>query len=176
MIVALVVGLLAAGVYLFLLAVADGILVAVVAMLLLAGLAVGGWIALVVAVRDDDIGPTRQRWRRRGAETRPWPQRLVMLQGVLLQSADSAGAEHQRLRPLLRDIASERVGATYGFVMDADPARSSALLGALAWELLRPDRPWPEDRRAPGRGLAQLSAVVDAIEEVGGEGAGGHAG
>jgi hypothetical protein len=173
MIRALLAGLLAGAGYGFVLAVTDDLVMVVVTTLLLIGLAIGGWVTLVAVTRSESA-PGERRARRGRREV--WPQRLVTLRGVLAQAVETAGAEHQRLRPLLRDIAAQRVQSGHGFAMDADPARARLLLGEPAWELLRPERPWPDDRRGPGRGLARVTEIVNAIEKVGSEDARGHAG
>ena len=40
------------------------------------------------------------------------------------------------------------------------------MLGEDAWELLRPDRPEPRDRDAPGIPLRRLRTVVDTLEQL----------
>ena len=65
---------------------------------------------------------------------------------------------HFRLLPHLREIAQarlERAGA------DAGPET----LGRW-WELLRPDRPAPDDRFAPGIREAELRALVADLERM----------
>jgi len=73
---------------------------------------------------------------------------------------------HTRLRPLLRDIAAHRLRARYGVELDAEPGRARGLVGAAAWELVRPDRPFPEDRLAEGPKLGELAAVVEELEAI----------
>lgn len=73
---------------------------------------------------------------------------------------------HARLRPLLRDIAAHRLRARYGVELDAEPGRARELVGAAAWELVRPDRAFPEDRLAKGPELAELAGVVDELEAI----------
>jgi hypothetical protein len=66
---------------------------------------------------------------------------------------------HFRLLPHLREIAQcrlERGGKTSG----------PDTLGRW-WELLRPDRPEPEDRFAPGIKAAELRALVSDLERMG---------
>ena len=46
------------------------------------------------------------------------------------------------------------------------PEQAQALLGDAAWSWLHPDRPEPRDRWAPGPALAELTAVVDALEKI----------
>ena len=55
---------------------------------------------------------------------------------------------HYRLRPLLRELAATRIaGGTASSSTPPEPR--PRLLGPDAWELVRPDRPPPEDRPRP---------------------------
>jgi hypothetical protein len=71
---------------------------------------------------------------------------------------------HFHLRPMLREIAGARLGARHGCDVDGPQARR--LLGEQAWELLRSDRPPPEERFAPGIPPAELDAMLDRIETL----------
>jgi hypothetical protein len=73
---------------------------------------------------------------------------------------------HARVRPVLRDIAAHRLRARYGVDLDAEAGRARELIGAHAWELVRPDRPAPEDRLARGPNVAELRLVVEDLEEI----------
>ena len=66
---------------------------------------------------------------------------------------------HFRLLPHLREIAQCRLEQT-GKTSDPET------LGRW-WELLRPDRPEPEDRFAPGIKQAELRALVADLERMG---------
>jgi hypothetical protein len=81
-------------------------------------------------------------------------------------STYSAFHLHARLRPVLRDVAAHRLRARYGVELDAEPARARELVGATAWELVRPDRPPPADRLSTGPTLADLRLVVDELEAI----------
>ncbi|MFL5925427.1 MAG: hypothetical protein ACJ77E_00635 [Gaiellaceae bacterium] len=65
---------------------------------------------------------------------------------------------HYRLLPHLREIAQCRLER-------AGKAPSPETLGPW-WELLRADRPEPEDRFAPGIKQAELRALVDDLERM----------
>ena len=67
---------------------------------------------------------------------------------------------------MLREIAANRLLLRHGFDLDKRPDEARALLGEPAWSWLRPDRPEPRDRWAPGPPLAELTAVVDALERI----------
>ena len=76
-----------------------------------------------------------------------------------------AGEMHWRLRPLLREVAA--AGLRRRRVdLDADPIAARALLSPRTWELVRPDRPRPDDPFAPGLGRDELQAVLDDLEAL----------
>jgi len=88
---------------------------------------------------------------------RPLPEVERMKREVALACA-SAYDLHARLLPHLREIADARLERT-----GRSPGPET--LGA-SWELLRPDRPEPEDRFAPGIKEAELRALVDALARL----------
>jgi len=73
---------------------------------------------------------------------------------------------HARLRPVFRDIAAHRLRARYGVDLDREAGRARELVGAQAWELVRPERPPPDDRLARGPALADLARVIDELEAI----------
>jgi hypothetical protein len=73
---------------------------------------------------------------------------------------------HNRVRPVLREIAANRLQSRYGIDLDAEPVRARELVGAATWDLVRPDRPVPADRLATGLSVAELSAVVTELESM----------
>jgi hypothetical protein len=73
---------------------------------------------------------------------------------------------HARVRPVLRDIAAHRLRTRYGVELDAEAGRARELIGAHAWELVRPDRPAPQDRLGRGPTLAELKLVVEELEAI----------
>ncbi len=90
------------------------------------------------------------------------PSDLVRIEREITFGTTSAGHLHTRLLPLLREAAAARAGID----LDLDPVRARAALGAETWELLRPDRPEPEDRSAPGLALREVRNVVDSLERL----------
>ena len=114
--------------------------------------------------RPDD--PLGRGWRH--PRPQPVPEALGERRAIVdaLRFAQaSAVACHDQLRPLLREIADRRLRAV-GHRLDQDPAAAS-ILGPVAWDLLRPDRAAPPRGRARGPQLAELAAVVDAIDRIG---------
>jgi hypothetical protein len=88
---------------------------------------------------------------------KPLPELEKLNREVTLATA-SAYDLHFRLLPHLREIAQcrlERNGHT----------ASPETLGRW-WELLRPDRPAPEDRFAPGITQADLRALIADLDRM----------
>jgi hypothetical protein len=90
------------------------------------------------------------------------PPELVRIERELTLGMTSAGHLHTRLLPLLREAAAARLGIDF----DLRPERARAALGDESWELLRPDRPVPIDRNAPGLSLRRVRALVDSLERL----------
>ena len=100
---------------------------------------------------------------RSRAERPGRPPELVRVERELTLGAGSAGQLHARLLPLLRDAASARLLAAHCVELERRPEAARSLLGDEAWELLRPDRPAPADRHAPGLSLARITRLVERI-------------
>jgi hypothetical protein len=124
----------------------------------------GGLLMLGIVAGAGDSVPRRQRSEldRALSESEPRGQRIPELERtqreVTLATA-TAYDLHVRLLPHLREIAQsrlERTGKTSG----------PDTLGRW-WELLRPDRPEPDDRFAPGIKQAELRALVSDLERMG---------
>jgi hypothetical protein len=110
--------------------------------------------------------PRRRRPRRaRPAEALP-PKGLSAMERQVGMARGSAGDVHERLSPLLREIARDRL-TTAGIDLDRDPELAAEALGAETWELVRPDRSPPSDRHGPGASLAHIRAAVSSLEAIG---------
>ena len=94
------------------------------------------------------------------------PPELVRVERELVLGMESQGHLHQRLLPLLRAAAAARLAAKHHVDMERRPQAAREILGDEAWELLRPDRPEPVDRQAPGIRRAQLTRIVDVLESI----------
>jgi hypothetical protein len=90
------------------------------------------------------------------------PSEVVRIEREITLGTSSAGNLHARLLPLLRDAAAARLAIDF----DLHPGRARAALGDETWELLRPDRPVPEDRNAPGLPLRRVHSIVDQLERL----------
>ena len=82
------------------------------------------------------------------------------------QSVASSFHLHTRLRPLLREIAAHRLSMRFGVDLHREHERARELIGSEAWELVRPERPPPSDRLAPGPPASHLSKVVEELERI----------
>ena len=118
-------------------------------------------IALLVLTR---MARTEEEWERAVSElenalaprkpARTRPAELVRMERDITLSIANAGEFHARLRPLLLSIASARVRLP------------QEALDAGTWDLLRPDRPAPTDRSAPGLPLRRIAELTDAVEKL----------
>jgi hypothetical protein len=82
---------------------------------------------------------------------------------VLVKSATlTAGAAHHRLRPVLCAIAEERLRGHHGITLDHP--RAAEMFSPESWDMLRPDRPVPDDRLAPGITVSALARLLDDLE------------
>jgi hypothetical protein len=84
------------------------------------------------------------------------PPELVRVEREITLGVSNAGHLQRRLVPLLRDVAVARLNAPL----------TRERVGDEAWELLRPDRPAPDDLHAPGASLEQIRRVVARLEEL----------
>lgn len=102
----------------------------------------------------------------RGRGAAPPLAELARLEREVTLAAGSAFDEHFRLRPTARAIAGGLLATRHGVDLDRDPQRARALLGDEVWELVRGDRPPPEDRHGPGIGRARLERVLERLEAL----------
>lgn len=110
--------------------------------------------------------PRRPPWRRRRRASRSAPD-LAAVDRLLNLSVSSAEDAHVRLRPLVAGLARQRLADHTGVRLDGDPDVAAAAVGPDVWELVRPDRPRPPDRRGRGIAPAQLRRVVESLERIG---------
>jgi hypothetical protein len=120
--------------------------------------------------RPDRLRPRRRRARLRPARRRGTTPDLASLDRLLSLSVANAEDVHGRLRPLVTEIARQRLADHTGVRLDADPEAAAAALGPDTWELVRPDRPRPLDRRARGLAPERLRAIVESLERIGATG------
>jgi hypothetical protein len=101
-----------------------------------------------------------------GGRTRPLPGSLARLQQETALGVAGSFDLHFRLRPRLRRLASDLLDARRGVSLDDEPERARALLGDEAWEVVRADRPEPEDRLARGLPINDLRRIVESLERI----------
>jgi hypothetical protein len=107
----------------------------------------------------------RHRRERRADEPSTDAADLARIERAVASGTASAGDLHLRLRPILRDIATDGL-RRHGIELDADPARAQALLAPATWEIVRPGRPAPTDAFARGLPADQLDVVIDDLEAL----------
>ena len=125
-------------------------------------------LALVRATREAAPSASSSDFDRALAEMarRPSDSGELSLVNDVKQSIASAFHLHVRLRPVLREIAAHRLWMRFGVELDRDQAQARELVGADAWELVRPNRPPPTDRLASGPRPAELRTVVEQLERI----------
>jgi hypothetical protein len=94
------------------------------------------------------------------------PEELLRMERELVLGSADADHAHRRLLPLLRDTAAARIAARHGFELERRPEAAQALLGEDAWDLLRRDRPPPEDRHGPGVPPGRVAALIERVESL----------
>jgi hypothetical protein len=122
--------------------------------------------ALLMLVVVSAVGAAVPRARRseltRALDDRPAPPagvpQLAKVEREVTLALGSAYDLHARLLPHLREVAAARLERT-----GRRPGPET--LGRW-WELLRPDRPEPRERFAPGIREAELRALVADLEKL----------
>ena len=134
-------------------------LLAEIVLVALAGLAIAILLARLPVPR-----PIR-RGRRRAPEAAR-PEQLTRLERLVLTAGTSPTHAHAYLRPVLVEIAADRL-ATRGQALERMPAAvGRQLLGDRLWDLVRPDRPFPHDRHGPGVQVGELAAMLEVLERL----------
>lgn len=129
------------------------------------GLVVLAGIVVAVCVsRLPDARPTRGR--RRAAPAPARPEQLLALERLVGSAGTSAVHVHAYLRPLLVEIASRRLAARGQTLARMPEPAARELLGNRLWDLVRSDRPFPEDRRGPGVAPQELRAMLEVLERL----------
>jgi hypothetical protein len=103
---------------------------------------------------------------RRRPDRLALPAELESIARMLALSSASGVYVSNRLRPEVRAIAREVLISRQGIDLDAEPVAARGMLGPTLWELLRPDRPAPDDHESPGLAPQVLAAIVAELEEV----------
>ena len=113
----------------------------------------------------ETLPPMRRPASRKASSTGAVSGDRERLDRVVSTATTHAGDLHVRLRPILREIAADGLRRR-GVELDAQPQAARALLAPETWELVRPDRPRPDDAFARGLAPARLDAVLDDLEAL----------
>jgi hypothetical protein len=109
--------------------------------------------ALVAALEREPSPPVR-------------PAELERLEREVYLGAATAFDLHFRLRPVLREVAEQRLADYRGLRLDRGGNAVEQALGEELWELLRLDREPPERRHAPGAGVGGVRDAVERLEAL----------
>jgi hypothetical protein len=91
---------------------------------------------------------------------------LTRLEQLVALGIASAFEFHRGLRLRLRALAAGLLAHRSGLSLDEAPTAAREIVGEETWELVRSDRPLPEDRLARGVPLEDLSRVVESLERI----------
>lgn len=134
-------------------------LLAEIVLVVLAGVVVATCVTLL-----PDARPT---WRRPlGGPAPARPAQLVALERLVVTSGTSAIHVHAYLRPLLVEIAAPRLAARGRTLERMPDAAARELLGDRLWDIVRPERPFPEDRHGPGVRTQELRGMLEVLERL----------
>ena len=128
-------------------------------------------VAVAAGLAVAALRPLAQKTRRAEVRTAArgsapaGPEELARLERAVPLAASQASTVHLTIRPLLREIAAERL-RKHGLELDRDLEPSRDLLGDAAWDLVRPDRRPPRQAFAAGIPLTELTAIVDRLERL----------
>lgn len=140
-------------------------------LVLKAALAVGGvLLALTLMTRfasylyGTDSDSSRRRPGR--GTVRSWPPELLEIEARVSLAKVSAFDHQSRLRPLLREIATQRLESSRHVDIDKQPDQARRLLGAELWAELQPAALSRDLRDSPGPTTAEIVRLVDQIESI----------
>ena len=107
-----------------------------------------------------------ERALRRRTPRAERPEQLVRLERQVALARAAAFDVHYRLRPVLREIARDRLWRRRALELDGEQPAARAALGEAVWELVQPNRTPPADTFAPGMGVSELREVVRTLERL----------
>jgi hypothetical protein len=94
------------------------------------------------------------------------PPDLERTERMLSMASTTAFDLHFRLRPVLREVAEQRLADRRGLRLDSGDPRVEEACGEDLWEVVRPDREAPDHRFLPGLPPAALHRVVERLERI----------
>ncbi len=128
--------------------------------------AVAFLVALLALRRAYPPARPLRRSRGPGSQRRKPPPTLARMEDELALGVAGSFDLHYRLRPRIRSIAAGLLATRRRLDLDADPEAARRILGEETWELVRSDRPPPDDRQARGITPEALARVIDSLEAV----------
>ncbi|MGI8506050.1 MAG: hypothetical protein ACR2MK_04465 [Solirubrobacteraceae bacterium] len=134
-------------------------LLAEIALVAIAAIGVATCLALLPA------GPSLRR-RRAAAPPPSRPVQLLELERLVSMSGANAVHVHAYLRPLLAEIAGRRLAARGRTLARMPESAGREVLGDRLWEIVRPGRPFPEDRHGPGVSPQDLRVMLEVLERL----------
>jgi hypothetical protein len=109
--------------------------------------------------------PLRSPERRSQRARRP-PPSLARLEHLAALGVAGSFDFHHHLRPRLRTSALGLLSTRRRVSLDGDPESARRLLGDESYELVRHDRPPPEDRLGRGVPISDLRRLVESLERL----------
>jgi hypothetical protein len=109
--------------------------------------------SLAEALEREERGPVR-------------PPELERTERLLSMASTTAFDLHYRLRPVLREVAEQRLADRCGLRLDSGDPRVREACGEELWEVVRPDREPPDVRYRPGLKPSVLGRLVERLEEI----------
>ena len=94
------------------------------------------------------------------------PPDLDRTERVLSMSTNAAFDVHFRLRPILREIAEQRLADRRGLRLDSGDQRVREALGDELWEIVRPEREQPSKRFGEGIPPDRMERVIERLETL----------
>jgi hypothetical protein len=125
--------------------------------------------ALVGAMTESDPDAHRSVYEQALESSAPGAERppeLARVEREVSLAVGSAFYEHYRLRPLLREIAAQRLDSRFATDVDSPRPTARESLPDHAWALFDRERKPPRDRHGPGIPVERLREIVDALERI----------
>jgi len=123
-------------------------------------------LALTALRRSYPRAKPLRRSVKRTAPRRSPPPSLARLEHETAIGVAGSFDLHHRLRPRLRTLAQSVLMTRRRLSLDDEPEAARRIVGDETWELVRSDRPPPEDRLARGLSVSELDRVVESLERV----------
>jgi hypothetical protein len=133
--------------------------------LVIGAIAVGALLGSFRTLRPDPWARSPFDRRREQPAGRAAIDQLTRIDRLVALGCSSAFDLHYRLRPLLRELTSERLHASHGVDLDREPDRARPLLGDELWSVVRRDREL-DHRYGPGLPTAELASIVERLEAL----------